>query len=52
MDSIKCSRAETGPEGDRERTGRPWYNLLIVDDEPLILESLYHMLVKLSLIHI
>ena len=46
MDSIKCSRAETGPEGDRERGGKPWYNLLIVDDEPLILESLYHMLVK------
>lgn len=42
MDSIKCSRAED----DRERAGRPWYNLLIVDDEPLILESLYHMLVK------
>ena len=46
MDSIKCSRAEAGPEGDRERGGKPWYNLLIVDDEPLILESLYHMLVK------
>ena len=46
MDSIKCSRVETGPEGDRERGGKPWYNLLIVDDEPLILESLYHMLVK------
>ena len=46
MDSIKCSRVEAGPEDDRERAGRPWYNLLIVDDEPLILESLYHMLVK------
>ena len=46
MDSIKCSRVEAGPEDDSERAGRPWYNLLILDDEPLILESLYHMLVK------
>lgn len=46
MNSIKCSRAEAGREKDREHAGRPWYNLLLVDDEPLILESLYHMLVK------